>query len=328
MDVANASVYDGASGLAEAVLMAVRANKKAGSRNVLVTGATHPLYVETARNIVRNQGIEIEVVAFGANGVTTLSAMQQASQDPVAVIVQQPNFFGMLEDADALTDWASSRGALVIGVTNPLSLALFEPPSCWGEHGADIVCGDGQPLGIPMSSGGPSFGFICAKRALVRQMPGRIIGATEDTDGQRGYTLTLQAREQHIRRAKATSNICTNQGLLVTAATIHMSLLGPSGLRNVAVASHNRTRQLVDRLTEIEGVERIFEGPYFHEQALSLGRGAAEVVETLAGKGWVAGLALGAYFPDLADACLFCATEQRTVAEIDAFAADLGEVLA
>ena len=328
MDVCNASVYDGGSGLAEAVLMAVRANRKAatgrdGPRTVAIAGNVHPLYLATTRTIVRNQGIEIVTLPYGEDGRVDLGALQSLSPRPVAVVVQQPNFFGLLDNVDALTDQARALGALVVACVNPVSLALLKPPGAWGETGADIVCGDGQPLGVPMASGGPSFGFICARQAFVRQLPGRIVGRTEDAEGRPGFTLTLQAREQHIRRAKATSNICTNQGLLVTAATVYMSLLGPVGLRNVAAACHARTRELVDIL----GVPRRFEGPFFHECVLDLGRPAAPVVEALARRRMVGGLALGRWFPELEHGLLVCATERRTVDEMREFADALAGIL-
>src|SRR5262249_41020813 len=172
-------------------------------------------------------------------------------QDITALVIQQPNFFGVLEDVDALTDWARSRNILVIAVLNPTSLALLKPPGEWGTSGVDIAVGEGQPLGVPLSSGGPYFGFITCRMEHVRQLPGRIVGRTVDLNGKPGFTLTLQAREQHIRRAKATSNICTNQGLLVTAATIYMSIMGPQGLERVAATSHARTRELIAAMTRI-----------------------------------------------------------------------------
>ena len=197
-------------------------------------------------------------------------------------MIQQPNFFGQLEDVDALTDWAHARGILVIAVVNPTSLALLKPPGQWGATGADIVVGEGQPLGVPLSSGGPYFGFMTTRMEFVRQMPGRIVGRTLDAGGRPGFTLTLQAREQHIRRAKATSNICTNQGLLMTAATIYLSLMGPTGLARIAAASHARTRELVAALTRLPGVRTGFQGPYFHEAVLVFERPVAPV---LAGPG-------------------------------------------
>ncbi|MFW6093047.1 MAG: aminomethyl-transferring glycine dehydrogenase subunit GcvPA [Pseudomonadota bacterium] len=326
LDVANASVYDGASGLAEAVLMAVRANRKARSRTVLVPETVHPHYRETARNIVRNQGVELVSVPMDADGRLSRAALDEWDH-AVALVLQHPNYFGALEDVDTLTDWAHERGALVIGVVNPLSLAVLEPPGNWGAAGADIACGDGQPFGIPMSSGGPSFGFMCCRRAHVRQMPGRIIGRTVDLEGRSGYTLTLQAREQHIRRGKATSNICTNQGLLVTAATIHLSLLGAEGISAVARASAANTRRLVERLTAIDGVSRHFAAPYFHEAVIDLPRDAAAVVDDLLERGVFAGVPLGEHFPELSQSLLVCATEKRTEAEIDGYANALEEVL-
>lgn len=336
MDVCNASVYDGGSGLAEAILMAVRAGERrgtrarpgsrrraGGSRHVVLAGAVNPLYAAAARNIVGQQGIEISQLPHGENGLADLRPLKDLAEPPAAVVVQQPNFFGLLEDVDAVTDQAHECGALTIACVNPLTLGLLKAPADWGDAGADIVCGDGQPLGIPMSSGGPSFGFICTRQSLVRQLPGRIVGRTRDLDGKPGFTLTLQAREQHIRRAKATSNICTNQGLLVTAATIYLSLLGPEGLRNVASACHARTRDLVAALD----VPRRFDSPYFHECVLRLGRPAQPVVEALASQGILGGLALGRYFSDLADCLLVCATEKRTAREIRQFADTLRDAV-
>jgi glycine dehydrogenase subunit 1 len=320
MDVSNASVYDGASGLAEAILMAVRANKKIKSRRVLVAGSVHPGYRQAAQAIVRHQGIELVTLPIADDGRMDMDGLHAADEPPVALVVQHPNFFGALEDVDQLADWAAAQGTLLIAVANPLSLALLEPPGRWGTHGADIVCGDGQPLGIPMASGGPSFGYICCRQELVRQMPGRIIGRTLDLDGRTGFALTLQAREQHIRRAKATSNICTNQGLLVTAATIHMSLLGARGLAAVAARCHNATRALTGALMRIPGVQLRFGGAFFHERVIKLPVPAAGVVERLAERGILAGYALGADYPELDDCLLVCATEKRTQEEISLFA--------
>ena len=329
MEVANASVYDGGGALAESVLMAVRANKRAKQVDlgrVAVLGACHPHYLDTAASIVRNQGIVLERVGFGAGGRAALDSLENA-RAPTAVIVQQPSFFGLLEPVDDIVQWARERNALVVAVVNPLALALLKPPGNWGEHGADIVCGDGQPLGIPMASGGPSFGFICTRQRYLRQLPGRIVGRTTDRHGKPGYTLTLQAREQHIRRGKATSNICTNQGLLVTAATIHMALMGAAGLRRAAANCHAKTRRLVDALTTIDGVRQRFPAPFFHECVIDLGEPADAVAAKLAPAGVLAGLPLGRYHPELADCLLVCATEKRTPAEIDAFRAALAEAL-
>lgn len=324
MDVSNASVYDGASGLAEAMLMAVRANRRAPAKRVLVPETVHPLYRRAATNIVANQGIEVRVLPMAEDGRFDHSSLADWSDQCAALVVQQPNFFGALEDVDALADWAQTNNVLLIAVVNPMSLAVLKPP---GEWSADIVCGDGQPFGIPMASGGPSFGFMCTNKKYVRQLPGRIIGRTVDLDGKVGYALTLQAREQHIRRAKATSNICTNQGLLVTAGTIYMSLLGNLGLQKVARQCHHNALQLVDALTGVPGVDRVFSGPFFNEFVVRLPRSAEWVVDELLQRGIHAGLPLGDYFPDMQNALLVCATEKRTEQDIESFAAALESVL-
>jgi glycine dehydrogenase subunit 1 len=206
-------------------------------------------------------------------------------------------------------------------------MALLKPPGAWGEHGADIACGEGQPLGVPMMGGGPYFGFMCCKKDYVRQMPGRIVGRTIDRDERVGYTLTLQAREQHIRRSKATSNICTNQGLLVTAATIHMALLGAEGLKRVAQACHANTRKLVAALTAHDGVETVFDRAYFHEAALRISLPLENVLQPLHEHNILPGYALSKDYPELGDALLVCATELRSDADIDTYAGHLGRII-
>jgi len=213
---------------------------------------------------------------------------------------------------------------------NPTSLALLEAPGRWGlaeKLGADIVCGEGQPLGIPLSSGGPYFGFMATRMQYVRQMPGRIVGRTLDVEGRPGFSLTLQAREQHIRRSKATSNICTNQGLMVTAATIYLSLLGAEGLARVAAASVQRTDDLVAALTRVKGVKAAFTAPRFHEAVLLLDRPAAPVLAALSKRGIVGGLDLAGSFPELGHAVLVCATETKLDVDISAYAAALSDVM-
>ncbi|MEQ9450352.1 MAG: aminomethyl-transferring glycine dehydrogenase subunit GcvPA [Pseudomonadales bacterium] len=324
MEVSNASVYDGATGVAEAALMALRANKKNKSRSVWIADTVHPHYQATTRNIVTNQGITLVPMGLGPDGLVDRAMVADDSEPPAAVVVQQPNFFGGLEAVDALTDWAHEQGALVIAVVNPMSLAVLKPPGEWGAMGADIVCGDGQPFGVPMASGGPSFGFMCCREALVRQMPGRIIGRTEDLNGQPGYTLTLQAREQHIRRGKATSNICTNQGLLVTAGTIYMSLVGPQGLREVAAQSHRQAVSLRSRLTELDGVAPFFGAqPFLHEFTLRLPCKAQALLTAMREQRILAGLALEDFcaLTDADQGLLVAVTEKRTDAELDAYVA-------
>jgi glycine dehydrogenase subunit 1 len=326
LDVSNASLYDGASGLAEAALMAVRSSRKAKSRQVLLAPGVNPTYGKVAKAIAGSQGLTFDYLPMdAATGNLDFDALDDGAA-PVAVVVQQPTFLGTLEDVDRLTDWAHAHGALLIAIANPTSLAVLKAPGHWGEQGADIACGDGQPLGVPLSSGGPYFGYMTCKEQHVRQMPGRIIGRTTDLEGNPGFTLTLQAREQHIRRSKATSNICTNQGLMVTAATIYMSLLGTDGLAAVARQSAANTAKLVAALTSIDGVERLFAGPFFHEVALRLDRPVAPVLEALAAGNILGGYDLGADFPDLGNALLVCATETKTDADIGAFAAAMREI--
>jgi len=312
MDVSNASLYDGASGLAEAILMAVRSHKT--SRKVLMPTTVSPLYRSVVHSIVRLQDIELVEIPFdAANGTIDMRALQQhAGSDLAAIIVPQPNFFGALEDVDALTDWAHDQNALAIALVNPTALALLKAPGNWGIRGADIAVGDGQPLGAPLSSGGPHFGFICCKQALVRQMPGRIIGRTVDLDGKPGFVLTLQAREQHIRRAKATSNICSNQGLMVTAATIYMALVGVDGLRRVAAASHSNTAALAVQASGIQGVKPAFHGPHFHEVVLRLNKPVTAVLDSMQAQGILGGYDLSTHYPQLGHALLVCATETKT----------------
>lgn len=332
MDVSNASLYDGATALAEAVLMAERCMRK-GPKRVLVPRSVHPAYRKTLRTIVDQQGIEVVEVDFchdaegTAGGLSPAWLAQQDFGAFTALVVPQVNYFGVIEEIDALTDWAHAQGAMAIGMVNPLSLGVLKAPGQWGSTGADIVCGEGQPLGVPLSSGGPYFGILACKQEFVRQMPGRIVGRTTDLDGRPGFALTLQAREQHIRRAKATSNICTNQGLLVTAATIHMALLGPEGLRRVAAHSMRNARLLRDRLAVLPGVKPQFVRPGFHEFALSLPLPATEVVERLAGERILAGVALGEDYPELGDALLVCATETKSEADLDRYAEALGRIL-
>lgn len=332
MDVSNASMYDGATAVAEAVLMAERSRRRGGTRRVLVPTSLHPAYRKTMKTILDLQGIAIEEIAC-PNGVVELAALERVQGEFTALVVPQPNFFGLIEDVDAMTRWAHARGALAIAAVNPVALGLLKAPGRWGVEadgsgGADIVCGEGQPLGVPMSSGGPYFGFLACKKDLVRNMPGRVVGRTVDVDGRPGFALTLQAREQHIRRAKATSNICTNQGLLVTAATIHMALLGPQGLRNVAAQCAANTRALRDALLAIPGVELLFGGRvFFHELALRLPRPASEVIERLADERIVAGVALGDEYPELGDPLLVCATETKQPEDIRRFAQALARAL-
>ena len=336
MDVSNASMYDGASSLAEAILMAVRANRKSKSRKILMPTSVNPVYRKTAHTIVNGQQVElIDVPYDSTSGTVTLEQIKQqtAAQDGgdiTAIVLQQPNFFGCLEDVDAVTDWAHENNILVIAVINPLTMSVLNPPGKWGSDegdGADIACGDGQPLGAPMSAGGPYYGLLCCKQSLVRQMPGRIVGRTIDLDGKEGFVLTLQAREQHIRRSKATSNICTNQGLVVTASTIYMAIQGAQGLENTAAACYANNNTLVEKLTAIDGVKKAFTATHFHETVLQLEQSATGVLKTLMEKGILGGFDLSQDYPELGEAILVCTTEMRTEEDIDLYADTMREVL-
>ena len=327
MEVSNASLYEGASALAEAVLMSVRAQRK--KHRILMPETINPAYRETTETIVKNQGITISNIDYsGDTGTIDLVQLNdQFTDDVAALVIPQPNYFGALEQVDELVDLAHKQGCLVIAVVNPLSLAILKAPGEWGENGADIVVGEGQPLGIPLSSGGPYFGFMCCTQKIVRQMPGRLIGRTLDAEGKQGFTLTLQAREQHIRRSKATSNICTNQGLMVTAATLYMSLMGPAGMAQAAKASHANTRLLVEKLTAIDGVEVVFNSPFFHECVLRIDTPMDDLVRAITAQGIIAGMPLGADYEGLQDCLLVCATELRTEEEMDDFALHLERIV-
>lgn len=329
LDVSNASMYDGASALAEAVLMAVRVNRKSESRCILMPRTVNPVYRRVVATLVGAQNLElVELPYDAATGRTDAACLEAyAGTDIAALVIPQPNVFGVLEPVDALADWARTHGAVAIGLVNPIALGLLKPPGEWGEAGVDIACGEGQPLGIPLSGGGPYFGFLCCRRELVHQIPGRLTGRTVDLDGKPGFTLTLQAREQHIRRGRAMSNICTNQGLMVTAATVYMSLLGPEGLRRVALASHANTARLMERLASIGGVERVFAGPFFHEAVYRTPCPASSLLDDLAERGILGGCDLSGDYPELGEAIAVCATELRTDEDIERYGRELAAIL-
>lgn len=309
MEVSNASLYDGASALAEAVLMAMRVCGREHMR-VLVSRSLHPHYNDVLQSIVKNN---IEFIAWNFDSKTgraDLTQLKNTNYD--AIVISQPNFFGCIEAVDEITTIAHEKNALVIGVVNPMAMAVLKPPGQWGNRGADIVCGEGQPLGVPLAGGGPYFGFLCCRKKDIRQLPGRIVGKTNDVNGKTGFVLTLQAREQHIRRAKATSNICTNQGLLVTAATIYMRLLGAKGLQQVATQCQRNTETLKNALSSIDGVKIIFNSPTFHEFVITTEKPIQELVDTLQKNNIQAGLLLNNYYPELKNALLICVTETKT----------------
>ncbi len=335
MDVSNASLYDGASGLAEAVLMSVRANRKAKSRRILMPASVSPVYRQVVKTIVTQQGITLDLVDFdSADGTINIDKLKQQQEPFAALVIPQPNYFGCMEDVHSLTDWAHEQGALVIGLVNPLALALLEAPGNWGSQGVDIAVGEAQPLGIPLSSGGPYIGFMACKQKLVRQLPGRIVGRTVDLDGKPGFSLTLQAREQHIRRSKATSNICTNQGLMATATTLYLAFMGQDGLQKVAASCVQNTQSLIAMLKHNPAIKLVFGGSVFHEFVISLEVPAEQIIAAMAEEDIVAGINIGQYYSSdmssnkvLNNALLICVTETKTEEDLRFFADTLTKII-
>ena len=313
MEMANASLYDGATGLAEAIIMATTVTKR---RRVLLPRTVSPAMRRVAETYL--QGLNIELVEVeGADGLTSTDIIKEAlGKDVAAIVVQQPNFFGNLEDAQALSDAAHAEGALLISIFNPATLGILPPP---GDYDADIAIADGQPLGIPMTYGGPGVGLFCCRKSYARFAPGRLAGLTTDAQGRRGYTLTLQTREQHIRREKATSNICTNQALCALQASIYLAALGPRGLESVSRLSHDKAHYLAEQVSGVEGCERAFEASFFNEFALKVPGSVKELNAKLHGQGFIGGYDLGRDYPEYENVMLLAATEKRTREEIDAF---------
>lgn len=330
MEASNASMYDGASALAEAILMAVRLQGSGKKRRILMPATLNRRYRDTVHTLVADLGIELVTLPFNTTtGITDPQSLESHKEDGYsALVIPQPNFFGGLEEVDPLTNLAHEHGALVIGVVNPIALGLLTPPGSWGSKGADIACGEGQPLGAPPSSGGPGFGFLCCRMVHVRQLPGRIVGRTVDCDNQPGFVLTLQAREQHIRRSRATSNICSNQGLMTIAATIHLSLMGPNGLKRIALECHNNATHLLAMLLEIPGVSRVFSQPFFHEVAVRLPGNVQKILEKLQHKGIAGGYPLAKDYPGMDNTLLVCTTEILSLDDRQRFVATLREVMA
>jgi glycine dehydrogenase subunit 1 len=315
MDVANSSLYDGASATAEAVLMALHAG---GSRNkIVVPSSLHPEYRQTIATYLTNIDAELVTLDCPA-GVVEADSLAAAVDDRTAgVILQEPNFFGCVEDADRVAEVAKAAGALLISVFDPISLGLLKRP---GDYGANIAVAEGHTLGTPMSYGGPYLGIMACEQSLVRRMPGRIVGQTMDRRGKRCFVLTLQTREQHIRREKATSNVCTNQALFAVRASVYLSQLGPQGLRETANLCLQKSCYLAERLCESDRFSLAFEAPTFKEFVI---RDSENDVEGLLKKaldaGFLAGLSLGRWYPDLEDCLLIAVTERRTREEMDSF---------
>jgi glycine dehydrogenase subunit 1 len=322
MDVANASIYDGASSLAEAVLMA---HSVTGRDAIALSRGVNPLYCQVVETYAEGPGLKLKSVPLG-DGVTDLDALRKSvSSGTAAVVVQYPNFFGCLEDIKAAADIAHAAGALLVVVADPVNLGLLTPP---GALGADIVVGEGQGLGVPMSFGGPNLGVFAAKQELVRRMPGRLVGATVDLDGQRGFVLTLQTREQHIRREKATSNICTNVALCALMATIYVAIMGKRGLRKVGELSVAKAHYAAKTFAAIPGVRLRYGAPFFKEFTLQLPKSPERVVKRLTKEKILAGVPLKTLDRAHKDCLLVAVTEKRTKDEIDAYAAALAAAVA
>jgi len=321
MAVANASMYDGGTALAEAAMMACAAT---GRGSVVVAQTVHPHY----RTVLGTYAVDkdIQVVEGGyADGVTDLNKLGKlVDAATAAVIIQSPNFFGCLEDLKALADLAHSQGALLIVAADPVSLGILEAP---GALGADIVVGEGQGMGLAPSFGGPYLGFFAATEKLMRKMPGRIVGQTTDFEGTRGFVLTLQAREQHIRREKATSNICSNEALCALAAAVYLASLGKEGFRQVAELSLQKAHYAYQKLTKSGGCTPVFGTPFFKEFVVRCSRPVAEINAKLLKENIIGGLDLGRYYPELQNCMLLCVTENRSKAEIDRLVGGMGAVL-
>lgn len=322
MEVVNASMYDGASALAEAVLMSARITRR---DKVLLSNAIHPEYRDVVRTYVQGLEMSVEEVAYdAATGQTAPASVEALLDDDTACLaIGYPNFFGGIEDLATVTDLAHEAGALLIAVANPIALGLLKAP---GSFGADIVVGEGQPLGVPLQFGGPYLGLFATRKEHMRQMPGRLIGQTTDTEGRRGYVMTLQAREQHIRREKATSNICTNEALVALAATVYLAAMGSSGLRRVAELCYHKAHYAAERITSLDGYERMFDGPFFHEFVVQTPIPPREVNAALQERGVVGGFDLGRFYDELDGAMLFCVTEVNTRDQIDNLADALSQI--
>jgi len=315
MDVSNSSLYDGGSAAVEAVLMALHATQRSG--RVVVAESVHPEYRQILKTYLAN--FPTEIVTIGTKEGTISPADLEAAVNPqtACVLVQHPNFFGCLEEVETLAEIAHKAGALMIAAVDPISLGLLKRP---GEYGADICVAEGQSLGNPMAYGGPYLGIIACREQFMRRMPGRLVGQTTDRHGKRCWVLTMQTREQHIRREKATSNICTNQALFALRAAVYLALMGPQGMRSVAELCLQKAHYALDQLTAGDKLSKVFNRPTFKEFVLRVNDGRVEDLLEAAKKEYILpGVPLGRWYPDLADCLLVAVTEKRTKEEIDRF---------
>lgn len=321
MDVANSSMYDGSTALAEAANLAAGVTKR---KRILISRTVHPEAREILATSSHGLGLEIVEIPY-TDGVTDISALADLlSPDTAAVIVQSPNFFGHLEDLSVIEKLAHQDKGLFVVSSNPNSLGMLKPP---GKYGADIVVGDAQPLGISASFGGPHCGYFAASKALMRRIPGRIVGETVDEDGNRGFVLTLQAREQHIRRDKATSNICSNQALNALAASVYMSAMGKEGMQEVARQNFHKAHYARKMLSKVDGVEVVFTTPFYNEFVIRISKPIKELNHQLLSYGIIGGYDLGVSYPELADHMLIAVTEERTKEDIATLCQALEELL-
>jgi len=320
MEVANSSLYDGSTAVAEAVLMANRVTRRS---RFVIADTVHPQYREVVTAYTKHLGLTIESAHHGETGALDPASLQ-IDGETAAVVVQSPNFFGCIEDLQAIADAAHNAGALlIVAVAEPMSLGILKPP---GACGADIVAGETQAFGIPLSFGGPYCGMFATLDKHVRQMPGRLVGEAKDDQGRRGYVLTLSTREQHIRREKATSNICTNQGLFALMTTVYLSTLGKTGVREVARQNLHKAHYAASRIGEIDGYEIEFPAPFFNEFVIHTPRPASEVMNRLLEKKVIGGIALGCHFPEMNNSALVCVTETSKKEAIDGLVDALSEI--
>jgi glycine dehydrogenase subunit 1 len=320
MEVSNASHYDGATALAEAVILALN-HHRGGRHKIILSPAVHPQYRQVVRTYTQGMGLEIVGDEALSDGAQSLAAM--LDDNTAMLAVQYPDFFGRIQDFGPLAEAAHAVGALLCVVVNPLALGYLKPPS---EFGADVVVAEGQPLGIPLSYGGPYLGIFTTRQEYVRKMAGRLVGETVDSRGQRGYVLTLTPREQHIRREKATSNICTNQGLLALAATVYLSVMGPQGLQRVAELCYRKAHYAAQQIARLDGFRIWNEGPFFHEFVVHCPRPVKEINDGLLDYDVLGGYDLGQDYPELADHMLLAVTEMNSKEDIDELVELLPEV--
>jgi glycine dehydrogenase subunit 1 len=322
MDVSNASLYDGGSAVAEAMLMAQSITRRQG--RIVVAGSVHPEYRQIVATFLANLSPALVTVPAPEGRVDPGQLAGAITEDTAAVVVQQPNFFGQLEDVEAIVDAAHRKGALAIVSIDPISLGLLRRP---GHYGADIVVAEGQGLGNAMTFGGPYLGIMACREEYVRKLPGRIVGQTTDRRGKRCWVLTLQTREQHIRREKATSNICTNQGLLALRASIYLAAVGPHGLRQAAELSTRKAHYAAEQLAKVPGLSLAFPGPFFKEFVVRSEKDPDRILAAVGRAGFHGGIALARWYPELADGILVAVTERRTKAEIDGLARAYAQAL-